>query len=949
MPPSDKTGSCTAVPPGSDVTKVTTTKRHSWLERASAVMYNGMMDGFGWLTTHAVGHPWWMIVGVVLLSVVMAQGVWFYTEQLAPDKLYTPQDSPSVSNRDWVQLHFGFSPSRFEAYFVAESSYSVLTKVALVHILEYHDWVTQTAFGEIGGVSYDYNYSCYRYSQTDGCKDVSSILKLWDYNSATLANDPDPLATINGVGNWRRVSPSGPDLDYYLTDIERDAGGLIKAAGGARMTFDVRYPKRRVSGKGEINPEVDSFERAVSDHTYTRRYEQYDTAHVAVYAWTRADQEYEENKAIDSDVSILIIGYMLLSAFTALVLSRNRVRYSHATLAAMSVLSVGMSTISAYGLCWYIGVPYNSVMNVLVLLLLGLGVDDSFVIMFSWWDHAEVPDMKERMIATMRHAGPAILLTSVTDLVAFSIGTTTSIPALRDFCVYASVGIVFDFTYQVTFFVACTYLSSKRQEQSKADFLCCVTVADDTGCCVGKETDFREGDPGVTRKVFGVWLPRAVLSKPGRIIIIVLATVFVSIGVYGCADGLRQNFDMDWFVPSGSRMQAVFDVRDSFGGRSFPCSLWAGAVDYPNEQRAIQEDITAAVARSSYVVAGSVSVWLYDFQAWVAEVHPAHHTSEIVDGVSYSKVAPAEFYRLLRVWADTATGPRATWFHIGNIRWNDQNSAIKASKYPFLLTEAPASDGVVAYNAIKEFAAARKASKLDMFAWENYFIFWEGHGVILSEMIQNVGLSAMVVFILVTLITANVLLSISVLLNVVLIDVCIIGWMPVVGVYVNSVSTICVLVAVGLVVDYSVHIASDFVKVASDADTTPNTQGLSHGQMRSAYALYKMGPGVGAGGLSTYLAVLPLALADSYIFIVFFRMFTLIIFFGLFFGMCFLPVIFSFVNLPPNIGAASIMSVPHQMPLQGYCLVAPSEHAPPKKESGTAHTAVELDAMPSEK
>ena len=59
------------------------------------------------------------------------------------------------------------------------------------------------------------------------------------------------------------------------------------------------------------------------------------------------------------------------------------------------------------------------------------------------------------------------------------------------------------------------------------------------------------------------------------------------------------------------------------------------------------DDITAAVARSLYVVAGGVSVWLYDFQAWVAKVHPAHHTLEIVDGVSYSKVAPVEFYRLV--------------------------------------------------------------------------------------------------------------------------------------------------------------------------------------------------------------------------------------------------------------------------------------------------------------
>lgn len=46
-------------------------------------------------------------------------------------------------------------------------------------------------------------------------------------------------------------------------------------------------------------------------------------------------------------------------------------------------------------------------------------------------------------------AGPTITLTSVTDFVAFLVGTTTVIPAIRAFCIFAAVTIFIDFILQV--------------------------------------------------------------------------------------------------------------------------------------------------------------------------------------------------------------------------------------------------------------------------------------------------------------------------------------------------------------------------------------------------------------------------------------------------------------------------------------------------------------------
>ena len=55
----------------------------------------------------------------------------------------------------------------------------------------------------------------------------------------------------------------------------------------------------------------------------------------------------------------------------------------------------------------------------------------------------------ERVGRTMQQAGVAITVTSVTDFIAFGIGATTQLPALRSFCMYAAIGILTIFFFQV--------------------------------------------------------------------------------------------------------------------------------------------------------------------------------------------------------------------------------------------------------------------------------------------------------------------------------------------------------------------------------------------------------------------------------------------------------------------------------------------------------------------
>lgn len=94
----------------------------------------------------------------------------------------------------------------------------------------------------------------------------------------------------------------------------------------------------------------------------------------------------------------------------------------------MGLLSVGMAFVCAVGICSVLGVSYGPVHTSLPFLMMGLGVDDIFVMMACWRqtqvDHYQ-KSIPEKMALMLQHSGAAVTVTSFTDVVAFAIGATT--------------------------------------------------------------------------------------------------------------------------------------------------------------------------------------------------------------------------------------------------------------------------------------------------------------------------------------------------------------------------------------------------------------------------------------------------------------------------------------------------------------------------------------------
>ncbi len=198
--------------------------------------------------------------------------------------------------------------------------------------------------------------------------------------------------------------------------------------------------------------------------------------------------------AIFTDVSKVVAGFAIVFTYVVLMLGDFSMVKNRAFLSLCGLGSVFLAMAASAGICHTLGYPHSPLHNFIPFLLMGLGmrvhfrkekrwanaffntgIDDMFVIMESWRNLPPQPDggnIPDRFGRTMRKAGVAITVTSLTDVVSFVVGSTTVrtpetfassllnffafqiLPALRSFCVFCATGIFIVYLLQATYFVA---------------------------------------------------------------------------------------------------------------------------------------------------------------------------------------------------------------------------------------------------------------------------------------------------------------------------------------------------------------------------------------------------------------------------------------------------------------------------------------------------------------
>lgn len=140
------------------------------------------------------------------------------------------------------------------------------------------------------------------------------------------------------------------------------------------------------------------------------------------------------------------------------------------------VVCVCLGLIVSFGVSFYIGIPFNPVASTMPFLILAVGVDDAFLMLGAWRMTDPKDPIEVRMGYAMGDAGASITVTSLTNFGCFALGYWLSpTPAVADFCTLTSIGVIFDYIYQMTFFPAVMIYGARRENEGGliAYFPCC--------------------------------------------------------------------------------------------------------------------------------------------------------------------------------------------------------------------------------------------------------------------------------------------------------------------------------------------------------------------------------------------------------------------------------------------------------------------------------------------
>ncbi|KAG2500556.1 hypothetical protein HYH03_001327 [Edaphochlamys debaryana] len=901
---------------------------------------------YQWLGVRVARRPWLVITIAALVTAACCAGFIRFEVEDDSEKLYTPQNAPSFTDRRYVDAFYSADSVQIKLLALAagQTGANILSKPYLQeHLASYLTVTNQTV--KVGRWSYSWTQLCERVSPYSFECRVDSILRFWAYDPARLAADNNILATINNSSMTDYLGRS-ISLDWVLGGVRRDASGAVVAAEAFQTVLNLQY-------------DLPEFQERVTQVGY------YDYRGPLLKQFVSSDDaiDRESTKAINSDVSRLSVGYILLIIYTIVVLYRNSWAYQKAHVALGSLIAIGMGVAADFGMLSGFGVDFNFVCQVLPFLLVGVGVDNTFVIVSNYFDQDPDAPIEHRMGEALALAGSSITVSCMTNVIAFAVGAYTNLEALLSFSIYASVGTLCVFILQVTVFPAFLALDARRELRKRLSKGGCCGCAAPGPCAkdpaaeelehgvrgwtlqtnvykharassdrrVDEEAQAQRGDNGgstegeapgqvaasrggsgnlkhatssgdlavkvvvrpaspegraalekqlssqksagvlgrdfTTPTIFGClclgktfnphadqlstrlvarWLPAVSLRTWGKVLVLILEAVFLGFAIYGCTKVYMDFNFRELFVPEGNWLHSAFAVEDRcFGGEKVPVAAYTrnttdgrSYFHYQDQLAALSVDLLA----NPYITdSPRINSWYDRFQTYISG--PSFpYTGQLVAG----------------------RAPNETAF------------------------EAWVQDGSWAVRCVDSVRATVEAAApgLDPIAYGPSFTFWDGFRTISKSTVVNVVIAACAVFLVTLLLLADIVAALVVGTMVVLCDVGVFGFMYYAGLTFNSVTCIVLVLAVGIAVDYSAHVMRAFL-------VSTGTR-----QERAHKALIEIGGAVWNGAVTTFLAVLPMAAANHYIFTTIFKMFAVLVLLAIWHGLVLLPILLSWLGPP---------------------------------------------------
>ena len=594
-----------------------------------------VLQGLIHLSTLSTKYPFIVIIFCVFVSVFsMTYGIMTnFSVETDESVLWSPIGSITTLHKEWVTNEAGF-PEGSDGIRVLmhANGDNVLTVKAFNKLFDMIDFVRnhddyaklcQQDQCRIISASGFFNHDRPHFDEfVETDEDVKKVLSSFLYPDGRIVNrdlifgDPSPHVGVNDIQNFvlthslvKRAKINDQANRDKISDVinpnlldEAQRKFALESSKSLLILFEL--PRTNESY---------AFEEAMIDKliALNDEWSNDNDFNISVNCRTCAADEFL--RGIIKDAPLMAVAFFVMTLFCIISLSsRHRVQ-SRGLLGIGAVFTITLSIMTGYGLLFWLGTPLTPLTALFPYVMLGIGLDDTFILTDAFERSDPKKRSQERVIDVMNSVGMSITLSTLTTVFTYFLGCTAITAGIKWFCLYAAITIAVDFFYQITFFIALIVLDERRIKQNRFDFFIC--------CKANENLTIPTQWSKKTVKKKGLMERYSdILLLPHVKITVLFCFGFLFVGGAYIASGIETAIDGIAIYPQGSFVASYFS--DIFSFASSLTTPHAGVYfrDVDVSDESVRSNMTAYVDNLldiSYVSSSPMFFWLRDFEMFV--------------------------------------------------------------------------------------------------------------------------------------------------------------------------------------------------------------------------------------------------------------------------------------------------------------------------------------------